>query len=47
MRVEDVRGGRRAVIVFRDRAMTTYKMLTDDWGRVRLYDLKIALDAPL
>ena len=47
MRVEDACGGRRAVIVFRDRSMTTYKMIRDDWGRVRLYDLKIALDAPL
>ena len=47
MRVEDARGGRTAVIVFQDRSMTADKMIRDDWGRVRLYDLKIVLDAPL
>ena len=48
MRVEDARGGRSAVIVFRDRSMMTAdKMIRDDWGRVRLYDLKIVLEAPV
>ena len=27
--------GRSAVIAFRDRSMTAYKMIRDDWGRVR------------
>ena len=47
MRVEDARGGRSAVIVFRDRSMTADKMIRDDWGPVRLYDLKIVLEAPV
>ena len=46
MRVEDARGQKCRNSLprpFHDRL----QMIRDDWGRVRLYDVKIALDAPL